>query len=197
VPRHSLRDRILEAGLKVMFRKGYVGASVRDIVAEAPAPQGSFTNHFRSKEEFAREVLDLYFENLKQVVMETLGDTSRTPRQRLKRYLDIITERLAKAEFSRGCLIGDLSLEAAPQSEILRARLADIFIEWRTPFVACIAEGQAAGEIDTTFVAEDLAEFLLSSWEGAILRLKVTRNTEPLERFKRIAFATVFKEPSS
>jgi TetR/AcrR family transcriptional regulator, transcriptional repressor for nem operon len=180
-----------------MFAKGYVGASVRDIVAEAPAPQGSFTNHFRSKEEFAREVLDLYFENLKQVVMETLGDAGRTPRQRLKRYLDIITERLAKAEFSRGCLIGDLSLEAAPQSEILRARLADIFIEWRTPFAACIAEGQAAGEIATTFTAEELAEFLLSSWEGAILRLKVVRNAEPLERFKRIAFATVFKEPTS
>ncbi len=178
-----------------MFRKGYVGASVRDIVAEAPAPQGSFTNHFRSKEEFVREVLDLYFENLKQVVTETLGDTSRTPRQRLKRYLDFITERLANAEFSRGCLIGDLSLEAAPQSQILRERLADIFIEWRTPFAACIAEGQAAGEIATTFTAEELAEFLLSSWEGAILRLKVVRNAEPLERFKRIAFATVFKEP--
>ncbi|MFZ0503244.1 MAG: TetR family transcriptional regulator C-terminal domain-containing protein [Chthoniobacterales bacterium] len=195
MPRHSLRNRILEAGLKVMFRKGYVGASVRDIVAEAPAPQGSFTNHFRSKEEFVREVLDLYFENLKQVVAETLGDTSRTPRQRLKRYLDFITERLANAEFSRGCLIGDLSLEAAPQSQILRERLADIFIEWRTPFAACIAEGQAAGEIATTFTAEELAEFLLSSWEGAILRLKVVRNAEPLERFKRIAFATVFKEP--
>jgi TetR/AcrR family transcriptional regulator, transcriptional repressor for nem operon len=197
VPRHSLRDRILEAGLNVMFRKGYVGASVRDIVAEAPAPQGSFTNHFRSKEVFAREVLDRYFENLKQVVIETLGDASRTPRQRLKRYLDIITERLTKAGFSRGCLIGDLSLEAAPQSEILRARLADIFIEWRTPFAACIAEGQAAGEIATAFTAEELAEFLLSSWEGAILRLKVVRNAEPLERFKRIAFATVFKKPTS
>src|SRR5215831_2941910 len=30
---------------------------VRAIVAEAPAPQVSFTNHFRSKEEFARGVL--------------------------------------------------------------------------------------------------------------------------------------------
>ena len=43
---------------------------------------------------------------------------------------------------------------------------------------------------------QDLAEFLLSSWEGAILRMKVERTAEPLERFKRIAFATVFKEPS-
>jgi TetR/AcrR family transcriptional repressor of nem operon len=53
----SNRDRILKAGLKVMFRKGYGGAGVRDIVAEAPAPQGSFTNHFRSKEEFVAETL--------------------------------------------------------------------------------------------------------------------------------------------
>ena len=119
MPKASNRDRILEAGLKVMFRKGYVGAGVRDIVAEAPAPQGSFTNHFRSKEEFAREVLDLYFEDLKRLVADTLEDATRSPRQRLRRYLDIITGRLADAEFSRGCLIGDFSLEAAPQSEIL------------------------------------------------------------------------------
>ena len=195
--RHSLRDRILEAGLKVMFRKGYVGAGVRDIAAEAQAPQGSFTNHFRSKEEFAREVLDRYFDDLKVLVAETLGDGGRTPRQRLKRYLDIITDRLTNAEFSRGCLIGDFSLEAAPQSEMLRTRLAEIFAEWRSPFAACIAEGQAAGEIAATFAPEELAEFLLSSWEGAILRMKVERNADPLERFQRIAFATVFKEQST
>jgi TetR/AcrR family transcriptional repressor of nem operon len=194
VARPSLRDRILDAGLKVMFRKGYCGAGVRDIVAEAPAPQGSFTNHFRSKEEFAREVLDRYFGDLKRLVADTLTDGSVTPRQRLRRYLDIITDRLTKAEFSHGCLIGDFSLEAAPHSEMLRTRLAEIFAEWRTPFAVCIAEAQAAGEIATTFAPEELAEFLLASWEGAILRMKVARNAEPLERFKRIAFATVFKE---
>jgi TetR/AcrR family transcriptional regulator, transcriptional repressor for nem operon len=178
-----------------MFRKGYGGAGVRDIVAEAPAPQGSFTNHFRSKEEFAREVLDLYFADLKRLVAEVLDDANRRPRERLRRYLDLITDRLVEAEFSRGCLIGDFSLEAAPQSEMLRARLREIFAEWRAPFAACIAEGQGAGEIATTFAPHDLAEFLLSSWEGAILRMKVERNAEPLERFKRIVFMTVFKEP--
>ena len=57
----SLREDILNAGLKVMFRSGYIGASVRDICAAAGAPQGSFTNHFRSKEAFTQEVLDRYF----------------------------------------------------------------------------------------------------------------------------------------
>jgi TetR/AcrR family transcriptional regulator, transcriptional repressor for nem operon len=196
MPKPSNRDRILEAGLKVMCRKGYIGAGVRDIIAEASVPQGSFTNHFRSKEEFAREVLDLYFDHTKRLVGEALEDRRLKPRERLKRYLDIITGRLASAEFRRGCLIGDFSLEAAPQSEMLRTRLGQIFAEWRAPFAACIAEGQAAGEIATTFAPEELAEFLLSSWEGAILRMKAERNAEPLERFKRIVFATVFKEPS-
>jgi TetR/AcrR family transcriptional regulator, transcriptional repressor for nem operon len=193
--RESYKDRILDAGLKVMFRKGYVGAGVREIVAEAEATPGSFTNHFRSKEAFAREVLDRYFEGVKVLVSRALDDPGLTPRQRLLVYLDIITKRLEADDFERGCLIGDFSLEAAPQSEMIRERLAMIFADWCVPFSACIAEAQATGEIATTFSPDDLAEFLLASWEGAILRMKVERGPEPLNRFKRIAFATVFKEP--
>jgi TetR/AcrR family transcriptional repressor of nem operon len=192
--RASLRDQILDAGLRVMFRKGFVGSGVRDIVAEASAPQGSFTNHFRSKELFAREVLDRYFEHVKALVAEALDDTSLSPRERLRRYLDTITERLAADGFTRGCLIGDFSLEAAPVSAMLRERLDVIFAEWRTPIAACLAEAQAAGELTAVFDPDDLAEFLLASWEGAILRMKVERTGEPLERFKRITFATIFKE---
>jgi TetR/AcrR family transcriptional regulator, transcriptional repressor for nem operon len=191
----SLRNQILDAGLKVMFRKGYIGSGVRDIVAEASAPQGSFTNHFRSKEAFAREVLDRYFESTQRLVSQALDDNNLPARERLRRYLDIITARLTADGFSRGCLIGDFSLEAIPHSEMLRERLLEIFAQWRAPFAACIAEAQATGEIATTFTPDDLADFLLASWEGAILRMKVERNAQPLERFKRIAFATVFKEP--
>ena len=134
MPKPSLRDSILEAGLKVMFRKGYVGAGVRDIVAEAPAPQGSFTNHFRSKEAFAGEVLDRYFAYVRGLVAQALEDRSLTPRERLRRYLDIISGKLAEAEWGRGCLIGDLSLETPSHSEALRQQLTEIFGQWLVPF---------------------------------------------------------------
>ena len=194
MPRNSIRDRILDAGLKVMFRSGYSASSVRDVMTEAEGPQGSFTNHFRSKEAFAGEVLSRYFDHVRHLVAEALGDRSLSPRDRLRRYLDVITDRLAKDGFTRGCLIGDFSLEAAPQSEPLRQQLAQISADWRVPFAACIAEGQAGGEIDDAFTPDELAEFLLASREGAILRMKVDRNANALERFKTIAFHTVFKE---
>jgi len=195
MPKRSNRNDIIAAGLKVMFRTGYSGSSVRDIVAEAGVPQGSFTNHFRSKEGFAEAVLNHYFAYLQGLVREALENTALSPRQRLRRYLDVITTKLEADRWERGCLIGDLSLEASGQSEPLRTRLAAIYAEWRAPFAACIAEAQAAGEIAATFDATELAEFLLASWQGAILRMKVERGPAPLERFKKIAFDTVFKEP--
>src|SRR5260370_30886145 len=93
MPKPSNREKLLEAGLRVMFRLGYGGAGVRDIVAAAKAPQGSFTNHFRSKEAFAGEVLDRYFDHVKGLVAQALGDRTLSPPARLRRYLDIITGR--------------------------------------------------------------------------------------------------------
>jgi len=37
MPKPSLKDAILDAGLKVMFRTGYHGTSVRDVTAAAGA----------------------------------------------------------------------------------------------------------------------------------------------------------------
>ena len=192
--KHSHKDALKAAGLRVMFRHGYHGTGVRDVVAEAGVPQGSFTNHFRSKEAFALQVLDDYFDHTRELVDEALGDASRPPRERLRRYLDIVADRLAADRFTRGCLIGDFSLETSQVSEPLRRRLMEIYAEWLRPFAACIAEAQSSGAISDRFSPEDLADFLLTSWEGAILRMKVERDPAPLDRFRRIAFETVFQE---
>ena len=192
----SLREDLLKGGLKVMFRSGYAGASVRDICEAAGVPLGSFTNHFRSKEAFAEEVLNRYFANLQGHVKKALDDKSLTPRQRLQRYLEIVSDVLADDKWNRGCLIGDFSIETS-HSNLLRDKLEAIFQEWRAPFAACIAAAQADGEIDSTFEPTDLAEFLLASWEGAILRMKVERSPAALDRFKKIVFQSVFSKPHS
>jgi len=70
---------------------------VRDICAAAGAPQGSFTNHFPSKEAFAVEVLDQYFEYLKGLVrdaLDTLGDPCREIIE-LKYFGDLSYEEIA------------------------------------------------------------------------------------------------------
>lgn len=192
MPKSSHREALLAAGLRTMFQKGYVGATVRDITTSASAPQGSFTNHFSSKEAFASEVLDRYFDHVRDLMDVAAADRSLGPRERLVRYLDLVTDRLIADEFTRGCLIGDLSIEGPGHSERLRSQLVEIYRDWSARIAAWIAEAQAAGEITAAVSATDLADFLITGWEGAILRMKVERDRAPLDRFRAVAFTNVF-----
>jgi TetR/AcrR family transcriptional regulator, transcriptional repressor for nem operon len=191
MPRRSLRNQILDAGERVMTRSGYHGVGIREIMTEASAPLGSFANHFGSKEAFAAEVLDQYFERTKDLARQVLTDPDIRPKERLRGYFDLVTQLFADNEFAAGCLIGNLSIEVSSCSQALRERLASVFAEWREPFAACITEGQAAGEITETIGAYDLADFILTSWQGAVLRMRVDRSPEAFQRFKSVVFSMV------
>ncbi|MFI6977679.1 TetR family transcriptional regulator C-terminal domain-containing protein [Embleya sp. NPDC050154] len=189
--RASKKEQILDAGTETVRRLGLVGASVRDITGGAGVPLGSFSNHFASKEAFGLAVLDRYFADVRTIVAATLEDASRPPVERLRAYFDVVTERLAGREWRDGCLIGNTGVDSAEHSEVIRERLVEIFAEWREPFARCLAEAEAAGEIRTGLPPLDLADYLLASWHGAMLRMKVERDPGPLERFKTVTFATV------
>src|SRR5471030_1453122 len=90
----SNSDKILTEGLKVVHERGFANASVRDIVQAAGVPQGSFTNHFVSKEAFGLEILDLYFAAGYELIRETLLNDTLPPLQRMGAYIDANKNRL-------------------------------------------------------------------------------------------------------
>src|SRR5262249_60573316 len=109
--RPSLREHLLEAGVRTLWANGYAASGVREIVAVAGARPGSFTNHFASKEDFACEALDRYFAYLSGVVDKALADDGLSATERLRRYLDAITDRLAAAGWARGSMVGHFMRE--------------------------------------------------------------------------------------
>src|SRR5207237_7458021 len=112
MPKPSLREKILSAGLHVVLEHGYCGASVRDIVQAAGVPQGSFTNHFRSKEAFCLEVLERYLTVVRDNIDKTLRNDSTAPLQRLRAWVDLQVLYLEQAGMRNGCLIRNFSAEA-------------------------------------------------------------------------------------
>jgi TetR/AcrR family transcriptional regulator, transcriptional repressor for nem operon len=185
---NSSRQVLLRAGLSQMRRHGYNATGVQAIIEQAKLPKGSFYHHFGSKERFGEEVVAAYFEDhLNRVLRRFLDDEALTPRQRLLSYFAHVTTLLKKDGFVCGCLIGNLTLEAADTSKRIQQRVSMIFAAWRQAFAGCIAEAQAVGEIGTTVAAHELAEFLLSAWEGAMLRAKADKTSVPLDLFQRFA----------
>jgi TetR/AcrR family transcriptional repressor of nem operon len=187
----SNREKILEEGMRVVHERGYANASVRDIVAAAGVPQGSFTNHFASKEAFALEIIDRYFENSSRVIAETLRNDARPPLERLGAYIDVQIERMGRFGMRNGCLFGNFTAEASDASEPIRVRVVEIFAEVRASVSYCLRAAVAAGEIKKVIDCDDIAAFIVSSLQGAILLSKAYRTPEAIERFKRILFAMI------
>src|SRR5258707_4892634 len=191
MPKPSHRETLLHEGLKVVLSQGYSGASVRDIVRAAGVPQGSFTNHFASKEAFAQEVLDLYFSLVRGNIDKTLRNDSLPPLRRLRVWFDLQIAFLKKAEFRSGCLIGNFSIEASEQSELIRQRLTGMFKDVNESIVHCLKAAVDAGELSASTDVRELASFIYSSWQGAILQSKVDQSIKPLERFKKVLFSQI------
>ncbi len=195
--RPSLREKILEAGVTVVHERGFAQSGIREITGAAGAPQGSFTNHFASKEAFGLAVLDRYVERTQAIMDATLRDPGRPPLDRLRAYFDVITGLLQGVDWRYGCLVGNMGLEAAEHSEPLRDRLSRAFSELQEPFAAALGAAQAAGDIRTDVSADELAGLLLSAWYGAMLRMKVDRSPVALDLFKQVFLATLLAPVSA
>lgn len=193
--RLSLREKILASGVRTLHEHGFTNSGIREITAAAGVPQGSFTNHFRSKEMFGLAALDRYYEGIEGRAAATLGDETKRPADRLGAYFDAITMLLQDAGWRHGCLIGNMSLEAAEHSEVLRQRLAAAFDGLTQLFARTVRAAQVAGEMRSDLGAEDIAAVLMASWQGAMLQMKVERSPAPILRFRRVLLASFLAAP--
>ncbi len=182
--------------MRTVHQRGFATVGLREITAAAGVAQGSFTNHFASKDEFGVAVLNHYFDQIRAVIARTLSDDSRGPMERLHAYFEAIAELFAAAGWRYGCLAGNMGLEAAEHSETIRQRLSEIFAEWTPSFAQVIRQGQMAGEIRADLDSEEAGAALLEAWQGAMLRMKIERTPAPLDRFKRLIFPALLAGPA-
>jgi TetR/AcrR family transcriptional repressor of nem operon len=193
VAKPSHREKILTEGRRVVHERGFAGASVRDIVEAAGVPQGSFTNHFDSKEAFCLEVLDLYFEDVRATIQRTLRNDSLPPLKRLRAYVDAQIKYLNRIGWRNGCLVGNFTAEASEHSEIIRKRIVEIFEEMRQAVAYCLRAAVKIGELPRKTECDELGGFIIASLQGAILQSKAERRADPTERFKHLIFSTILR----
>ena len=182
------REKLLAAGIAQFHVSGFNGTGIDQIAKSAGVPKGSFYNFFDSKNTFAAEVVDVYFDRHREKLHEYLADENLSPLERFSEYFAERTRFFESLGFQRGCMMGNLSVESSDHNETMRLRLEVNFNAWTDLFADTIREGQEKGEITRDHDAETLANFVLNSWEGAILRMKAEKSIRPLETARAMLF---------
>jgi TetR/AcrR family transcriptional repressor of nem operon len=181
----GVRSRLVTAGMERFQALGFTACGIQEIVDKAGVPKGSFYNHFKGKECLAAEAVTAYAAGSR---IEILAEAGVEPLDRIRRHFEFLATRCAETGFERGCLVSMLTSEASCSTPMLREALTRILAGWGTRLAENIREGQRLGTIRPVLEPEGTARFMINSWLGAVARMKLLAQPEPLDDF----FALVF-----
>jgi TetR/AcrR family transcriptional repressor of nem operon len=189
----NTRNHLLQVGLRRIHAMGYASTGVKEILDDADVPKGSFYHHFASKEAFAKEVLELYVRGENERAEKILRDGKAAPLKRLRRYFEELIAVYGPTASISGCMVGNLSLEMADHSDSIQSLLHLSFSNWQTGSADILQEAIDRGDLAKWNKPQELASFLLNSYEGALLRSKADRSSKPLENFLHFAFNVLLR----
>jgi TetR/AcrR family transcriptional repressor of nem operon len=173
--------------MTLFIERGFNACSVQDITEAAAVPKGSFYNHFRSKEALAAEILTEYGKG--NTDRSILSNSEVPALTRLKKHFAALNEHFSRC--NDGCLVGKFMAEVSADTPQIRERLVGVLNLWGKQISSVIVDGQEQGSIRKDLKADDLAAFLIDSYEGAILRTRVEKNPRALKSFVKVVFASI------
>ncbi len=177
--RNTTRDRLIEAARLLFWEKGYEPTSLAEVVQKAGAKTGSLYYFFRTKEQLLLAVLDKYVEMLWPAVIEPVFNHVTDPIERIFGILDGYRRGLEHTGFAGGCPIGNLALEVSDELPRAREKIAQNFAGWRGWIRKCLED--AAERLPMDLNREQLAIFVLTVMEGAVMQTRAHKSLEPFD----------------
>ena len=177
IPSLDAKTRILKAGARIVLEKGFCDTGLAEVLEAAKVPKGSFYFHFKNKEDFGLQLVDAFAEALKTGQEKVFRDEGLPHLERIRRLFRTQTERFQKHGFKGGCPIGNLSLEMGDRNPSFRKKLNRVFSELKKELAYQLDQAREKGELAGPIDLEETADFILSSWQGALVQMKVAKST--------------------
>jgi AcrR family transcriptional regulator len=190
--KRELRARIYECARELFLSQGFEATTVAQIAEAADVAQGTFFNHFASKQALLQEITLEVSDHLEGMVTRQLRREVPAPERILGFAVSVATDIGEARGLARDVLLELLSSSARPGEAYPYLARA------HGPFCELIRQGQARGEIRDDLDADFLSEIVLGSLNVAVTHWVVDVEY-PLEARLRqtVAFVNQAIEPRS
>ena len=172
-----MRERILKAAERLVLQRGFSGTSIEFLLEDLGITKGTFFYHFKSKRELALALIERHARQDGQELdtfMERAENLTRDPLQQLMVFVGLFEEiGMAMEKPPDGCLFGAYSYEQAHFDEEIKQVSAKALNRWRIKVGAKLREVIALYPPKIQVSPDDLAEMLVSAFEGAFVLGKV------------------------
>lgn len=175
------RQSLLDEGVSMLMLQGYHGTGLKELLSSVSIPKGSFYNYFDSKEAFCAEAIAHYLKPFIDQVDHCLAASNNGGLEAIKSYFNILIGELEEKNFSGGCLLGNLLGEMGDTSDPCLSALSHSVHLYRDKLKEGFLRAQEEGGARSDISAETMANLMVNNWQGALLRMKVEKSTQPLK----------------
>lgn len=170
------RERLLNAAYDEIYRSGFQGADLSDILARAGVTKGALYHHFENKDALGLAVVD-------EVIADKIRTPWLAPLAEAENPIDALVATvkgisLEADDVKGGCPLNNLAQEMSPLDDTFRKRLAAIFKGWIVGLGEALHAGQGNGTVRKGVNPFEAASQLVAMYEGYVSLAKNAQDAE-------------------
>jgi len=179
------RQKLIEAAIRLILKRGYNATTVDDICAEAKITKGSFFHHFKNKEEIGQAAVKAWGEFGQSIYAEAWKQPGE-PLEEIHRLFNIM-EGITRRPEPCVCVVGMMAQEMSIENPEFREACARELEVWTEMFRSRLQTAQKQLKPAVKFDPDQVAWFLNSIWQGSILIGKARQSAKMISSNIKLA----------
>jgi TetR/AcrR family transcriptional repressor of nem operon len=191
------RERLLQAAFREFHKSGFRGTDLDTVLRAAGVTKGAMYHHFENKEALGYAVVD---EVIAGIGLEKWSWPLKNAVNPIDTLIAIIRSTSLKPSDVRcGCALNNLAQEMSSLDEGFRKRTAKLFGVWQVAIARALRNGKKRGMVSRTVNPDEMAFFLIATYEGYISLAKSRQDVATLQNGEKamIKFLESLRAPRS
>jgi TetR/AcrR family transcriptional repressor of nem operon len=171
------KEHIIRQSAGLFNTKGYMGASLSDIIKCCNVGKGGIYNHFQNKEDIALAAFDYSFSKIKSMISIRLENTTNSEEKLLvicEVYVDLIENDLLEG----GCPILNTAIENDDGHPLLKERAQNAMRLIMDSLSNIIKEGIEKKQFRSDINLEELCSYIVAVIEGGVMLSKLFNDSK-------------------
>lgn len=175
------RGRILEAAFMEIYRNGYQGMRVDDVLEVTGLTKGALYYHFLNKQALGYAVVDEVISATMEAMWIAPLQNADDPLMGLIQVIEQLPDTKPPEMIEYGCPLNNLAQEMSPLDEGFRTRLNKVFKCWHDATQHALEQARDTDIIRQNVDCDETATFVLAALEGCIGIAKTAQSRERLD----------------
>ncbi len=170
----NTKAKIVKTAENLLWKQGYDGASLNDVVKKAGVSKGALFHYYPNKQAITQDALEKYAsEQIFAPLDKHLGNADSL-KIGLFNWLQESYNAFAQWKFKGGCMLGNFALELSDKDEKIREQTKQIFLQWENQMVLYFKPVAAEGKL--LMEPRQFARILIAGYQGMMMLSKVHKD---------------------